>query len=91
MLFNSFQFAYFLALFLPLYWVLPHRLQNLLLLGGSLRGVRFNLRLFLGELLRLLRFSVRFPLGGDAFLRGLDCLRLGSLHLVQRGGRAFRH
>jgi D-alanyl-lipoteichoic acid acyltransferase DltB (MBOAT superfamily) len=35
MLFNSFQFAYFLAIFLPLYWLLPHAGQNLLLLAGS--------------------------------------------------------
>ncbi len=35
MLFNSFQFAWFFALFFPLYWVLPHRAQNVLLLAGS--------------------------------------------------------
>jgi alginate O-acetyltransferase complex protein AlgI len=35
MLFNSFQFAYFFALLLPLYWLLPHRAQNVLLLAAS--------------------------------------------------------
>ena len=35
MLFNSFHFAYFFAILLPLYWALPHRLQNYLLLAAS--------------------------------------------------------
>src|SRR4051794_21821492 len=35
MLFNSFQFAYFFALLFPIYWLLPHRPQNLLLLAAS--------------------------------------------------------
>ncbi len=35
MLFNSFPFAYFFLILLPLYWVLPHRGQNLLLLAAS--------------------------------------------------------
>jgi D-alanyl-lipoteichoic acid acyltransferase DltB (MBOAT superfamily) len=35
MLFNSFEFAYFFLIFFPLYWFLPHRGQNLLLLAGS--------------------------------------------------------
>ena len=35
MLFNSFQFVYFFAAFFPLYWLLRHRAQNLLLLAGS--------------------------------------------------------
>jgi D-alanyl-lipoteichoic acid acyltransferase DltB (MBOAT superfamily) len=35
MLFNSFQFAYFFAILLPLYWFLPHRAQNVLLLAAS--------------------------------------------------------
>jgi D-alanyl-lipoteichoic acid acyltransferase DltB (MBOAT superfamily) len=35
MLFNTFHFAYFFALLLPLYWVLPHRPQNYLLLAAS--------------------------------------------------------
>ena len=35
MLFNTFQFAYFLALLLPVYWLLPHRAQNVLLLAAS--------------------------------------------------------
>ena len=35
MLFNSFQFAYFLAIFLPLYWILRHRWQNVLVLAAS--------------------------------------------------------
>ena len=35
MLFNTFQFAYFFLLLLPIYWVLPHRPQNLLLLAAS--------------------------------------------------------
>lgn len=35
MLFNSFSFAYFFLLLFPLYWILPHRAQNLLLLAAS--------------------------------------------------------
>ena len=35
MLFNSFPFAYFFLILLPLYWLLPHRGQNLLLLAAS--------------------------------------------------------
>ncbi|MHC5538434.1 MBOAT family O-acyltransferase [Singulisphaera rosea] len=35
MLFNSFHFAYFFTLLFPLYWVLRHRAQNLLLLIAS--------------------------------------------------------
>ena len=35
MLFNSFHFACFFAILLPLYWALPHRLQNYLLLAAS--------------------------------------------------------
>jgi D-alanyl-lipoteichoic acid acyltransferase DltB (MBOAT superfamily) len=35
MLFNTFHFAYFFAILFPLYWVLPHRLQNCLLLAAS--------------------------------------------------------
>ncbi len=35
MVFNSFHFAYFFAILLPLYWALPHRLQNYLLLAAS--------------------------------------------------------
>jgi alginate O-acetyltransferase complex protein AlgI len=35
MLFNTFHFAYFFALLLPLYWILPHRPQNYLLLAAS--------------------------------------------------------
>lgn len=35
MLFNSYPFAYFFLIFLPLYWVLPHRAQNRLLLAAS--------------------------------------------------------
>ena len=35
MLFNTFQFFYFLAILLPLYWVIPHHAQNVLLLAAS--------------------------------------------------------
>ena len=35
MLFNTFHFAYFFAILLPLYWALPHRWQNYLLLAAS--------------------------------------------------------
>jgi D-alanyl-lipoteichoic acid acyltransferase DltB (MBOAT superfamily) len=35
MLFNSFQFAYFFLILFPIYWLLPHRPQNLLLLAAS--------------------------------------------------------
>src|SRR3954452_294001 len=35
MLFNTFHFAYFFALLLPLYWFLPHRPQNYLILAAS--------------------------------------------------------
>ncbi len=35
MLFNTFHFAYFFAILLPLYWALPHRAQNYLLLAAS--------------------------------------------------------
>lgn len=35
MLFNSFQFAYFFLILFPVYWLLPHRPQNLLLLAAS--------------------------------------------------------
>ena len=35
MLFNTFQFAYFFAILFPIYWLLPHRPQNLLLLAAS--------------------------------------------------------
>jgi alginate O-acetyltransferase complex protein AlgI len=35
MLFNTFHFAYFFAILLPLYWALPHRPQNYLLLAAS--------------------------------------------------------
>jgi D-alanyl-lipoteichoic acid acyltransferase DltB (MBOAT superfamily) len=35
MLFNTFHFAYFFAILFPLYWALPHRPQNLLLLAAS--------------------------------------------------------
>ena len=35
MLFNSFQFLYFFAILFPLYWILRHRAQNLLLLSAS--------------------------------------------------------
>ena len=34
MVFNSFHFAYFFAILLPLYWLLPHRPQNVLLLAA---------------------------------------------------------
>jgi D-alanyl-lipoteichoic acid acyltransferase DltB (MBOAT superfamily) len=35
MLFNSLRFALFFGIFFPTYWLLPHRVQNLLLLAGS--------------------------------------------------------
>jgi D-alanyl-lipoteichoic acid acyltransferase DltB (MBOAT superfamily) len=35
MLFNTFHFAYFIAILLPLYWFIPHRWQNRLLLAAS--------------------------------------------------------
>ncbi len=35
MLFNSFSFAYFFLLLFALYWVIPHRAQNVLLLAAS--------------------------------------------------------
>jgi D-alanyl-lipoteichoic acid acyltransferase DltB (MBOAT superfamily) len=35
MVFNSFHFAYFFLILFPLYWALPHRPQNLLLLLAS--------------------------------------------------------
>src|SRR6478735_1995597 len=35
MLFNTFHFAYFFAILFPLYWILPHRPQNYLLLAAS--------------------------------------------------------
>ncbi len=35
MLFNTFHFAYFFAILFPLYWILPHRPQNLLLLAAG--------------------------------------------------------
>jgi D-alanyl-lipoteichoic acid acyltransferase DltB (MBOAT superfamily) len=35
MLFNTFQFFYFLAILLPLYWAIPHHAQNVLLLAAS--------------------------------------------------------
>ena len=35
MLFNTFQFAYFMAILLPLYWFAPHRWQNRMLLAAS--------------------------------------------------------
>ena len=35
MLFNTWAFAYFFILLLPVYWVLPHRPRNLLLLAAS--------------------------------------------------------
>ncbi|SIO62233.1 D-alanyl-lipoteichoic acid acyltransferase DltB, MBOAT superfamily [Singulisphaera sp. GP187] len=35
MLFNTFHFAYFFAILLPLYWILPHKPQNYLLLAAS--------------------------------------------------------
>jgi alginate O-acetyltransferase complex protein AlgI len=35
MLFNTFHFAYFLAILFPLYWILPRRPQNCLLLAAS--------------------------------------------------------
>ncbi len=35
MLFNSFEFAYFFLIFFTIYWFLPHRGQNFLLLAGS--------------------------------------------------------
>jgi alginate O-acetyltransferase complex protein AlgI len=35
MLFNTFHFAYFFAILFPLYWLLPHKPQNLLLLAAS--------------------------------------------------------
>ena len=35
MLFNTFHFAYFFAILFPLYWALPHRPQNYLLLAAS--------------------------------------------------------
>jgi D-alanyl-lipoteichoic acid acyltransferase DltB (MBOAT superfamily) len=35
MLFNTFHFAYFFALLFPIYWALPHRPQNYLLLAAS--------------------------------------------------------
>ncbi|HEV8548406.1 MAG TPA: MBOAT family O-acyltransferase [Polyangiaceae bacterium] len=35
MIFHSLDFAVFLALFLPIYWALPHRPQNAFLLFGS--------------------------------------------------------
>ncbi len=35
MLFNTFQFAYFFAALFPIYWLLPHRPRNLLLLAAS--------------------------------------------------------
>jgi D-alanyl-lipoteichoic acid acyltransferase DltB (MBOAT superfamily) len=35
MLFNTFHFAYFFAILFPIYWVLPHRPQNYLLLAAS--------------------------------------------------------
>jgi D-alanyl-lipoteichoic acid acyltransferase DltB (MBOAT superfamily) len=34
-LFNTWQFAYFLAIILPIYWLLPHVAQNVFLLGAS--------------------------------------------------------
>src|SRR5437764_15487931 len=35
MLFNTIQFACFFALLLPIYWILPHRPHNCLLLAAS--------------------------------------------------------
>ncbi len=35
MQFNSFEFAWFFAVFFPLYWFLPHRARNVLLLLGG--------------------------------------------------------
>src|SRR3954468_24548750 len=35
MLFNTFHFAYFFAILLPIYWALPRRPQNYLLLAAS--------------------------------------------------------
>ena len=35
MQFNSFEFAWFFAVFFPLYWLLPHRARNVLLLAGG--------------------------------------------------------
>jgi len=35
MLFNTLQFAYFFAALFPIYWLLPHRPRNLLLLAAS--------------------------------------------------------
>jgi D-alanyl-lipoteichoic acid acyltransferase DltB (MBOAT superfamily) len=35
MLFNTFHFAYFFAILFPIYWALPHRPQNYLLLAAS--------------------------------------------------------
>jgi alginate O-acetyltransferase complex protein AlgI len=35
MLFNTFQFFYFFAILFPLYWILPKRPQNVLLLAAS--------------------------------------------------------
>lgn len=35
MLFNSFHFAYFFVLLLPVYWLLPRRPQTWLLLAAS--------------------------------------------------------
>src|SRR3954471_8510134 len=35
MLFNTFHFAYFFAILFPLYWVLRHRAQNIVLLAAS--------------------------------------------------------
>src|SRR5579883_3488028 len=35
MLFNTFRFAYFFAILFPIYWVLPRRPQNCLLLAAS--------------------------------------------------------
>jgi len=35
MLFNSFEFAVFFLTVFSLYWLLPHKLQNLLLLAAS--------------------------------------------------------
>jgi D-alanyl-lipoteichoic acid acyltransferase DltB (MBOAT superfamily) len=35
MLFNTFHFAYFFAILFPIYWLMPHRPQNYLLLAAS--------------------------------------------------------
>ena len=35
MLFNTFHFAYFFLILFPIYWAMPHRIQNVVLLAAS--------------------------------------------------------